>query len=479
MSSFFWPLDLTVLREMTRLTTLRIVLAAALSASLAHAAGAQSLPRAAPMAGPLDTVVAEALRNNLGLAGDRQAVARAEANLREARGRFFPSLSMDARYSELSGALNLGDLVNPAYAALNQVIGSDRFPTNLDVTLPFPYESRLRLSQPIFNATILAGHSLARHTRDGQRLEYAASARSLAARAQSAFLEVGAARSARRIWESTLALVTESERVAQRLVDAGRATPDQVLRARADRSDAQQNLDAARQTESAAARAFNDILHRPLDTPVEELPDSLLRFEIPVPEEQAVAHALTRREELGQAGAGIRAAQAGVRLATSSLIPSLSVAVDYGFQGQTVRLSGDNDFAAASLVLGWTISLGGSDFARRQAAKADVERLRIRHTEVEDQVRLDVRQSYEAAVVARDAIATADDRLAAARRSFELVRRRYEEGLASQVELIDARTAYTNADLNRVITVYRYAIRYIDLERAAALRELGSIGRES
>jgi outer membrane protein len=94
-------------------------------------------------------------------------------------------------------------------------------------------------------------------------------------------------------------------------------------------------------------------------------------------------------------------------------------------------------------------------------------------------VRLDVRQSYEAAVVARDAIATADDRLAAARRSFELVRRRYEEGLASQVELIDARTAYTNADLNRVITVYRYAIRYIDLERAAALRELGSIGRES
>jgi len=273
--------------------------------------------------------------------------------------------------------------------------------------------------------------------------------------------------------------VTESERVAQRLVDAGRATPDQVLRARADRSDAQQNLDAARQTENAAARALNEILRRPLDTAVDELPDSLLRFEIPVSEEEAVASALARREELGQAGAGVRAAQAGVRLASASLIPSLSVVVDYGFQGQTVRLSGDNDFAAASVVLGWSISLGGSDFSRRQAAKSDVERLRLRRAELEDQVRLEVRQSYDAAVVARDAIATADDRLAAARRSFELVRRRYEEGLASQVELIDARTAYTNADLNRVITVYRYAIRYIDLERAAALRELGTKGRES
>ena len=211
---------------------------------------------------------------------------------------------------------------------------------------------------------------------------------------------------------------------------------------------------------------------------MDELPDSLLRFEIPVTEEQAVATALTRREELGQAGVGIRAAQAGVRLASAPLIPSVSVALDYGFQGQHVRFSGDNDFAAASLVVGWNISLGGSDFARRQAASADVERLRLRRTELEDLVRLDVRQAYDAAVVARDAIGTAEARLAAARRSFELVRRRYEEGLASQVEFIDARTAYTNADLNRVITVYRYAIRYIDLERAAALRELGSNGRE-
>jgi outer membrane protein TolC len=463
---------------MTTISRLRIPLALALAVSLGRGVAAQNPIGAPDRPDPLGPIVAEALRNNLGLAEESLAVVRAEAGLRDARGKFFPTLSLDGRYSELSGALNLGDFVNPAYAALNQVTGSNRFPTNLDVTIPFQYESRVRLLQPLFNASILANHSLARHTRDGQRLQRGAAARSLAARAQSAFLEVGAARGARRTWESTLALVTESERVAQRLVDAGRATPDQVLRARADRSDVQQNLDAARQAENAAARALNQILHRPLDTPVDELPDSLLRFQIPVTEEQAVASALSRREELGQAGTDTRAAQAGVRLATAPLIPSVSLALDYGFQGQSVRFSGDNDFAAASLVVGWSISLGGSDFARRQAASADVERLRLRRTELEDLVRLDVRQAYDAAVVAREAIGTAETRLAAAQRSFELVRRRYQEGLASQVEFIDARTAYTNADLNRVITVYRYAIRYIDLERAAALRDLDGNGRK-
>ncbi len=443
-------------------------LALGLGLALSSALAAQ-----APADDPLGAVVAEALANNLGLAQETQAVARAEAGVREARGRFFPTLALDARYSEQRGTLNLGDFVNPAYGALNRLTGTNGFPTDLDVTLPLRHESRLRLVQPLFDASILAGHALARHTRDGRRLERGVATRRLAAQAQSAFLEVGAARSARRTWEATLALVSESERVAQRLVDAGRTTPDAVLRARADRSDVVQRLDEARQTEAAAARAFNQILRRPLDTPVDELPDSAVRFELAISEEQAVASALARREELGRADAGVRAADAGVRLASASILPSVAFALDYGFQGQSLRFGGDDDFAVASLVVGWRLSLGGSDFARRSGAKADAERLRLQRAEVEDLVRLDLRQAYEAAVVARDAIGTAQARLDAARRSFELVRRRYEEGLATQVEFIDARTAYTSADLNRVVTVYRYAIRYVDLERAAALRSFG------
>jgi outer membrane protein TolC len=262
--------------------------------------------------------------------------------------------------------------------------------------------------------------------------------------------------------------------VAQRLVDAGRSTPDAVLRARADRSDVEQRLAEAREGEDAAARAFNQILRRPLDQEVDVLPDSLLRFEISLTEAEAVASALARREELAQTSAGIAAAEAGVRRATASFLPSVYLALDYGFQGRDLSFTANNDFAVASVVVSWNLFNGGSDLARRQSDRLESDRLRLRHSELEDLIRLDVRQTYEAAVVARDAIATAEARLAAARRSFELVRRRYEEGLATQVEFLDARTAFTSADLNRVQTIYRYAIRYVDLERAAALRRIES-----
>ena len=79
----------------------RVILATLVGALLVTPAAAQSRAQ-------LDAIVAEALRNNLGLAQESLAVERAEAGVREARGRFFPELSLDARYSQQSGALDLG-----------------------------------------------------------------------------------------------------------------------------------------------------------------------------------------------------------------------------------------------------------------------------------------------------------------------------------------------------------------------------------
>jgi len=124
-------------------------------------------PLAAQRLDPLGGLVAEALRSNLGLEGERLAERRSAADVREARGLFFPSLTIAARYSRLDGVPNIGDFVNPAYAALNGLLGQNRFPTNLDITLPQRHDSHLELRQPLFNASILANYSAARSRHDG------------------------------------------------------------------------------------------------------------------------------------------------------------------------------------------------------------------------------------------------------------------------------------------------------------------------
>lgn len=424
---------------------------------------------------PLGQLVAEALRTNLGLEGERFAERRAAAEVREARGLFFPSLGLQSRYSRLGGVPNIGDLINPAYATLNQLTGTNRFPTNINFTLPQRHESRVELVQPLFNAGIVANYAVARARGDGQRMQLAAAARQLAADVQLAYLQHASARREVDIYEATLLLVQENERAAERRLGAGSATPEAVFRARAERADVEQQLAEARERRLAASRALNRIVRRPLDAPVEAVPDSVFdRLPLDITADSAVAGALAAREELRQVDAGVHAAQAAGRAATAAFLPSVSLALDYGFQGPDLAFRSSNDFWLASVVVSWNLFNGGRDAARRSQAGYEADRARNERQDLADRVALQVRTAHEAATVARSAIATADTRLEAARRTFELVRRRYEEGVATPIEFVDARTAYTNAQLNRVVTAYRYAIRWVELERAAALRELPS-----
>jgi len=428
--------------------------------------------RAQNAADPLGAYVRQAIDGNLGLRQERLAADHAGAAVREARGLFLPTLTLDSRYSEMRGGMNIGDFVNPAYGALNEIIGTDRFPTDVDARLPLAQETRLRVAQPLYQPSIRENHRLRRTLRDLQGHALGAATRQLAADVQTAYLDY--ARSVRvvELFRATLPLLEENLRVAERLVARGTATPDAVLRARAERGETQQALAEAEVRSQAALRRFNQLLNRALDTPVEVLPDEALAFALAVDEETAVRRALGGREELRQAEAGISAAESQVRLASAGGLPTVALALDYGFQGDGYDFGADDDFAVASVVVSWNAFNGGQTGARRQQARIEADRARAGRALVEQRVELQARTAYRSAEVARGAIATAEDRLAAARRTYELVERRYQEGIAPQIELIDARTAYTSAGLNLILTRYDYAARWVELERAAALRKI-------
>jgi outer membrane protein TolC len=239
-----------------------------------------------------------------------------------------------------------------------------------------------------------------------------------------------------------------------------------------------QQIASAEQQRNAAARYFNYLLGREAETAIDALNDSLLVRTVDIPVQELVSRALRAREEIGQAHWGIEAYEAQAQLARSSYLPAISLAVDYGVQGNDYRFDSRNDVAVASLVFSWNIFNGGQDRARREQAALDVQRGKVGKRQAEQQIELQVRQSYDALAVAGKSMGAASDRLNAARRSFELMRRRYLEGVASQLEFTDARTSLTNAELNWILTRYQHIANYIELERVAALRSLDLEGME-
>ncbi len=418
---------------------------------------------------PLDALVATAMRDNLALRGQALGTTRAGAAVREARGLYLPSATLNARYTELSGnTINIGQLINPAFGALNDLLQRPAFPTDVDVQLPLRQETTVRLAQPLFQPAIRAANRMATAMADMQTARQHGVARGLAADVRSGYLTFVKMHHVVGIFDSTIALLDEHVRVAERLVQAGSATPDVVLRARAERSDVLQKRDEAVQLRAATQHALNMLLNRPLDTDLIVWSEDVLAI-APLPtREEAVRSARSGREELRTLDHAYAATEAKSTLARGSFLPAMSLALDYGIQGRDYRFDSRRDFAALTIVASWNVFNGGQDLARVQQAHLESRQVTMQRDEVASQVELQAVVSWEAAQVTALAINTANDRLASARRSFELVRKRHEVGAATQLEYLDARVTFTTAQLNAAITRFDHLIKRVELDRVTA-----------
>ena len=450
-----------------------ILVAASVLAITAVCADAQPPATDAPSARALlDGYVSDAMRANLVIAQQTAATRRADATIREASGRFLPSVGVSARYSEYSGVINIGDFINPAYDALNQLTGQQRFPTNINSTLPQRQETKLELVQPLFNDALFGAAAAARAQRDLIGATRKTAMRQLAADVQQSWLGYASSDRIVATLEAMLPVLDENLRVSERLVGAGQATPDVVLRARAERSEMRQQIADARRMRDAARRGFNMLRNQDVDAAIAIADDSSLLAINATSRDTLTTYALAHREELQQADHGIRIAHAQGRIANAGLLPSVALSASYGVQGDKYRFNKKNDVALANLVLSWNLFNGGQDMARKEQAMFAQDEATLRRREAERGVRVQVANAFDAVETARTALVSANDRYESSRRAFALVERRFAEGLAAPIDFLSARAAFTSAALNQVITRYTLAARAVELERAAALRSL-------
>jgi outer membrane protein TolC len=418
----------------------------------------------------LNALVAEGLQHNRALAGEKQQVVKARAQASEALGLFLPTVSVYARDSDRQGnVVDFGKLVNPAFAALNGILQKDAFPTDVTLKTPSKQETYLRVTQPIFDARLWGNLRARSNLRDLQAAVYTTAERRLAADVRSSYLDYAKATRLHELYDSTLVLVNQNVRANESLLRNGQTTPDAVLRARADRSELEQkSLDAARMAD-AARQSLNRVLGRTIDAPLPLLAEEALGLDIALPLDSALAASRAHRAELAQVRAGERAAKGALTVADAGYLPSVVAAYDWGVQGEKYRFESGQDYRVASLILQWTLFNGGQREAQRRQALADLERARLQQADVEQLVELDVRTSWQAAQVSRQALQPAQDRLAAAARTFDLVAKRFTNGSASLLEYLDARTTYTSAGLNAILTQYDHLQRCAELVRATAL----------
>lgn len=432
----------------------------------------------------VERYVADALHGNLALQGETLEVDKATQALAAARARFFPEVSLQARYSRSDGGreftIPVGTALNPVFATLNELLTAQgqppRFAPTEDITVPFlrreEQDTRVVVRQPLYAPAIPAAVRAQRALLDASTFNRMAVARALRRDVTIGYLDWLKARSAVEIVSASQALLRENLRVNESLFDNGKVTEDQVLRAKTELLAVDQRL---RETENLATQAqsfLNFLLNRELLAPIEPStpPTAPSRSSSALP--QLWTDALERRPELGRVEHQRQAAAEQATIARKQKWPVLTLALDGGTQGVDYRTGEGYDFGTASLVFTWRIFDGGGDAARARQARATERQLVLRKEEVAQQIRLEVQQAFDRLTTARDSLTTAAARADAARAAFRIASRKRDEGVINQVEFIDARSALTSAELNHNLTRFDVLARRAELEYATAAGDL-------
>jgi len=432
-------------------------------------------PTLRPLSEVVEQLVRAGLSSNLALQSATLEIERSAAALEAARGQFFPEIALAARYTRAEGgreiSLPLAAAFNPVYLTLNELLVAGgkpaRFGTIEDPRFALQREreqdSRLTLRQALYVPAIPAAVRAQRALLEANEFARLALAHRLRRDITQAYIDWLRADRGVLLVEASLALLAENVRISASLFRNGKVTEDQVLRAQAEQLAVEQQLIETRNGREQLRSYLNFLLNRPLDTALE---GADLEGEVRGTAADLVtlrAAALAQRPEIGQIDRAKQAAAARTAIATAARRPTLALGLDAGTQGETYEFGSGRNFATLSVLLNWTLFDGGRRRAEQHEARIAERQTSLQREQIGQQIQLEVQQALDGLQGAAASMKTAEARAAAARAGFRIAGRKRDEGVISQVEFLDSRTALTAAELNLI------AVRSAVLARQAEL----------
>lgn len=423
----------------------------------------------------LDGYVEQGLKSNQALQRRQLDVSRAIAQLRQAKAAFFPQISFNANYTWAQGGrtidIPIGDLLNPVYGTLNQLMNENAFPQLDNVSEQFLpnnfHQTNLALVQPLFNSDIYFGYKARQSLVEVERAKQAAYENELRHEIRSAYFRHLQALEGERIYRDARTTLKELARVSEKLVAQQKATPDVLSNAAAEIARIDQRIaEAVRQVASSRA-FFNFLLNREREAEV-AIDPALLTPEAPLPDLAPIeTYSVAARQELAALRKGMEAQESLVEMKRyDAALPDLFVAAQAGFQGFNYTFDDKQDYWLVQVGLQWDLFQGGAKRNARALSEIEVRQLENDFSELQRQLELQSLDAWYACQAARSGLLAARSGLASATDAQRILARRYQEGQALWLELVQANNQLTAARQARSIAYFEYLLSFEQLHKS-------------
>lgn len=422
----------------------------------------------------LESYIQIGLENNLALSQKTGNWEQSHYALKEAKGLFYPEISLNARYTIADGGrvidFPVGDMLNPVYSSLNSLTGTSNFPQIENMQFPFlrptEHETKIRLVQAVFNSDIYYNQKIHENSSDAIKADMNSYKRSLVSEIKQAYYEYIKMTELNRLLAETRKILEENLRVNQKLYENQKATKDIVLRSETEILGIDEKQASVNKGVRVSAAYFNFLLNRDLDAEI--LVSGPGEVDIAAEPEILMDEAIKLREEITGLDSYIRMAENNLKLNNASKFPDLFAVVDYGFQGEEYSFTNKDDYIMASLVFQWDIFKGFQNKNKINQARINLEQLHRKREEVIRLIRLEILGDWYELIEVSERLKTAQSRVLAEREVFRIIEKKYLEGQANQLEYLNARNSLTSSEQQVIITKYDLMISGAKLEKATA-----------
>lgn len=442
----------------------RLLLSLIVAGTLAAPAAAQTPTPTDTLRLTLDQAVQRALDRSFTMRLARADVLEADGQVREAFSAALPQVTGTLTYTR-------------QFASIYKGLGGNDTSSLGDLFKNTPFGA-----PNAWNFQIQATQTLWSGGKVGSGLSAAKAARSIAALGESETTAEVSFQVKQAYWNA--ALQSRLLEIATQNLDQARAQLRQVQLFRQAGTRAEYDLlraqvDAANQ-EPAVVSARNDLdlamleLKRLLDLPADQpldLATPLVSPEATIPVVVTDSIGGPDRPALAQAEATVRQQKELLDVARADRWPTLSVATTYNEQAfpQNVFPSTVDQFRRGwngEVKLSFPIFTGFRTGARVEQARAALQRAEAQRDQVTKQIELDVARARAEVARAQALLAARRETVRQADRALHIAGVRYTNGIATQLEVSDARVAAQQSQVNEVQATRDYVVALARLERA-------------
>lgn len=382
----------------------------------------------------LEDAVRLAIETNYGVRFQKIAVSTAKIDVKDVSRRSLPKLdfSLVQTHLDQAGQIQFGG------AALKM---SDQNPQNYSIDLSWP----IYMFGKLRNAMLAATKRVEANER-----ELDSNVISTAFQVKQAFLGMLLAERFVRIAELSLAQIDNHVKTVRSQFDAGMASKFDLLRIEVQKANTKPQLIRARLALKNARDGFNMLLGRAIDTPFEIVGDLKAAGTIPIDLENWTAAALENRQDLEKSRKELEAARAGFEEARRGRNPNLVLTSGYSkVHGQsTTSLNNWDESWNANAVLQLPILNQRETETAVKKAREQIRQAQLQVEMVVNQVRLDVKQAVNELIQSSELLTASAKNVEQAEEALSIAEVSYENGLNTNLEVMDAQVAVDQARSN-------------------------------